>query len=100
MRIQHKANVLCLVVNADTEQGKKMIGRACWLYRGLEAGESVSEFNYKFVARGTRCWIIIFEERDGTQTASFFEEYNLLPLFDGNNPQNPDTILRLENKNK
>lgn len=101
MHIEHKANVFCIIIAANTPQGREKIGRGCWLYRAVEPGQVVQEFGYTFRALGEKMWIVIFVDSNSNQTASFFEENGLLTILDGNTPHNPDdVILRLEDKRK
>lgn len=100
MRIEHRANVFCLIVSASTDMGRKRIGNGCWLYKAVEPNETVFEFGYQFTAYDDRMWIVVFVDKNDNQMASFFEEKNLLPIYDGNSPRSPDEVLRLENKRK
>ncbi len=100
MYIAHRNNVFCVVVSATTEAGKKHIGRGCWLYRPLQPGEVHSEFGYKFMGGEYRTWMVVFFDDHNKQSMSLFAEHNLLPIYDNNNPDNPDRVLRLEDKSR
>lgn len=98
MKIEHRANVFCLITGGSTVRGKARTGQGCWLYKYVAPGECVQEFGYHFQAYDEPMWIVAFVDTTGSQSASFFEEKNLLPLCDGNNPRSPDEMLRLEHK--
>lgn len=100
MHIEHKANVFCLITGASTVTGKARTGQGCWLYKYVAPGCAVQDFGYLFQSYGEPMWIVVFIDKAGQQSASFFEEKHLLPLCDGNNPRSPDEFLRLEDKRK
>lgn len=100
MKIQHKANVYCIVTGASTMRGKARAGQGCWLYKYVAPNTLVEEFGYGFQAHDEPMWIVVFVDKVGKQSASFFEERHLLTICDGNNPRSPDEFLRLEDKRK
>lgn len=105
MNIEHKVGVKCLIVSADTDRGRKLVGTSVVLLAEIKCGETVEVGGHSYVADDDGTWVIGFRsEVDGRRkdVLSIFHKQHLMPLIDPKNPQPiPDSeVLRLEDKRK